>query len=29
MTNKVLTNPLHNFGYIQLPLVIDTLYTDD
>lgn len=29
MTNKVLTNPMHNFGYIQLPLVIDTLYADD
>ena len=29
MTNKVLTNPLHNFGYIQLPLVIDTLFPED
>lgn len=29
MTDKILTNALHNFGYIQLPLVIDTLFAND
>lgn len=29
MTTKMLTNPRHSFGYIQLPSVIDTLFKDD
>lgn len=29
MSNKLLTNPRHNFGYIQLPEVIDTLFAED
>ena len=29
MSNKLLTNPRHNFGYIQLPEVIDTLFPED
>ena len=29
MSNIILRNPGHHFGYIQLPLVIDTLYPED
>lgn len=29
MSDKILTNARHNFGYIQLPLVINTLFPED
>lgn len=29
MSDKILTNARHNFGYIQLPLVIETLFPED